>query len=288
MFSLAAAGLVCGGSPSPALAQGNAEPPPRPTATPTPPVPKYRDILVAWLTDPNDRLGPVSASVALGTPNGTTVKYRMVPARDEWKLQHWAFESTSHKGRWMCQGLNSSVTYKFQEAIDASGGRGMVTTWNEPNNETRYVRGVVPKAEKSACDASMVSNPDGDMQAITRTLKLTFGIGSIWRTRTDPPGLLNINPPPSFDGPTLQTADDLLYQTPGGPWTTQMLVSIGAAAVVMIVLRSMIGLLIGIAVMPAAAFGMVTIGYGNYWYVMVVGLLFVFSAVAWGVVARRS
>lgn len=283
MFSLAAAGLVCGGSPSPALAQSPPEAPPRPTATPTPPVPKYRDILVAWLTDPNDRLGPVSETFAAST----TIKFRMQPPRDDWQLLY--LDNQVHQYdeqrniRWRC------LSQSGNSAIDASTAMGRVYTYNWNASYNSYVRGVVlADPDDNACESITIGGRSNTSVAVLgdvfkiETRAIYFTSGTVVPNREP-------TPDPKFTGvPTLQTADDLLYQTPGGPWTTQMLVSIGAAAVVMIVLRSMIGLLIGIAVMPAAAFGMATIGYGNYWYVMVVGLLFVFSAVAWGVVARRS
>ena len=286
LFGLAAAGLLCGGSPSPALAQGGNEEP-RPTATPTPPVPKYRDILVAYLTDPDERLGPVSASVPRGR-----VSFRMVPPRDEWQLQ---FYNVTTKGPqpvlpdtgWECIRETTNAQYYFQYALDSAHGRGLVATWNELNNVTHYLRAVVTKDGESACakarDAyGQLSRPNSDMAVITRTLKLTYGTGSHWNhgIRQAPKSFAN--------APTLRTVDDLIYQSPGGHWTTQMLVSFGAAVVVMIILRSMVGLMLGILLLPVTAYGMVLIGYGSYWYVLVMVLLFVFSVVAWGMAIRRA
>ena len=282
---------MCGGSPSPALAQSPDEEPPRPTATPTLPVPKYRDILVAYLTDPNERLGPVRASV----PPGTVINFRMVPARDEWQLMYidnraFQYGPEGNKGdmRWRCVSTTNS-------AIDMTAGRGRVFNYTVNTNWNVFLRGVVAQEDGDACEVihaygpkgeeagggrpnTSVSVPDNKLAVKTRALYLDTG-----GTNRGKPDV-----PPGFDGPTLQTVDDLIYQAPGGHWTTQMLVSFGASVVVMIILRSMVGLMVGILLMPVTAYGMFLIGYGSGWYVIVLCLLFVFSAVAWGLVIRRA
>ena len=253
-------------------------------------MPKYRDILVAYLTDPDERLGPVSASVPTGR-----VSFRMVPPRDEWQLQY--YDVTTERPQpvlpdtgWDCIRESTETRYYFQYVLDSAHGRGLVATWNEGNNVTHYLRAVVTKDGESACartrDAyGQTSRPDSDMAVITRTLKLTYGTGNHWNMQRDGPRSV----PKSFaNAPTLRTVDDLIYQSPGGHWTTQMLVSFGAAVVVMIILRSMVGLMLGILLLPVTAYGMVLIGYGSYWYVLVMVLLFVFSVVAWGMAIRRA
>ena len=250
-------------------------------------MPKYRDILVAYLTDPDERLGPVSASVPRGR-----VSFRMVPPRDKWQLQYYepAVVPDDPDTGWECVRETTNTQYYFQYALDSAHGRGLVATWNELNNVTHYLRAVVTKDGESACakarDAyGQTSRPDSDMAVITRTLKLVYGTGIHWNISRDGPRTV----PKSFaNAPTLRTVDDLIYQSPGGHWTTQMLVSFGAAVVVMIILRSMVGLMLGILLLPVTAYGMVLIGYGSYWYVLVMVLLFVFSVVAWGMAIRRA
>ena len=291
---------MCGGSPSPALAQSPDEEPPRPTATPTPPVPKYRDILVAYLTDPNERLGPVQATFS----SSTTIKFKMVPARPDpkrdrkdWQLvyldnrAHQKNADDEDRDLWRCLNPDSNSNLTI-DRVDGAYTADRVFDYNFNPSYNSYLRGIVVE-DGDACETIQAGNrpntsvavPEDKWSVKTRIIYITRGTRGSYEP--DPPkGFAEPNQP--LGGPTLQTVDDLIYQAPGGDWTTQMLVSFGASVVVMIILRSMVGLMIGILLMPVSAYGMFLIGYGSGWYVIVMVLLFVFSAVAWGLVTRRA
>ena len=292
---------MCGGSPSPALAQSPDDAPPPPTHTPTPPVPKYRDILVAYLTDPNERLGPVSATFS----SSTAMKFRMAPARPDpkhgrkdWQLlyldnKNFQYDEDGNM-RWRCisPGSQSNLT---GDEVDGAYTADRVYDYTFNPSYHSYLRGIVV-ADGDACESKNLYKKNGE--TVGRPNTSVAVLKDKWSVKTriiylssgspGPDGREPDVPPDFAHAPTLQTLDDLIYQAPGGHWTTQMLVSFGAAVVVMIVLRSMAGLMIGIMVMPLSAYGMYLIGYGSGWFVMVMALLFVFSVVAWGMVTRRA
>ena len=288
---------MCGGSPSPALAQD-----PPPTHTPTPPVPKYRDILVAYLTDPNERLGPVQATFS----SSTAIKFKMAPARPDPKhgRKDWQLVYLDNKNHqydedgnemWRCISLDGNSNLTIDE-VDGEYTADRVFDYPFNPSYNSYLRGIVV-ADGDACETKTAGTGDNarpNTSVAVHEDKWSVKTRIIYISRGSPGGFEPV-PPKGFaepnqplGGPTLQTVDDLIYQAPGGHWTTQMLVSFGAAVVVMIVLRSMVGLLIGIMVMPLSAYGMFLIGYGSGWFVMVMALLFVFSVVAWGMVTRRA
>ena len=289
---------MCGGSPSPALAQSPDEEPPRPTATPTPPVPKYRDILVAYLTDPNERLGPVQAQFS----SSTAMKFKMVPARpdpkhgrEDWQLLYLDNKDHQYDAdgnmRWRCVNRRSNSNLTI-DRVDGAYTADRVFDYTFNPSYHSYLRGIVVE-DGDACERKDLYKKNGERVELADTSVAV--LESKWAVKTriiyfSSGGIGAHEPkvPPDFNAPTLQTVDDLIYQAPGGDWTTQMLVSFGASVVVMIILRSMVGLMIGILVMPVSAYGMFLIGYGSGWYVIVMVLLFVFSAVAWGLVTRRA
>lgn len=213
--------------------------------------------LIAYLTNPNDAL-PNPASVMRGT-----VKFRMEPASDTWTLQSW--NDTDED--WDCA---EAYFDTYAEATDSELGR-VVTVAQVFSDAGLYLRGVVAADGSGACYA------DAELASKTRVMQLIVGNGMPGPT---PPGY-NPNPP------TLENADALLYQAPGGDWVTQMLVSVGAAVAVMVVLRNATGLMMGIMVMPVSAFAMALIGYGSYWYVTVMALIFVLTVAAFTLLTRR-
>ena len=143
--------------------------------------------------------------------------------------------------------------------------------WDAVNgNEDYYVRGAY-----QLCD-------DCETQ-YTRIIHLTWGTGFAAR---DPPY-------PTPDGymavyPTFSTPSDLVDITPGGRWIAQMLVSVCAGAVVLVILRgSAMGLFAGVGTMPLAASMMAVLGYGETWFAAMTVILLILTVLAWAFVARR-
>ena len=241
--------------------------------------PKYRTELIAWTTSADDRL-PAPASVQ----GQEGVYFAMAPSRDDWALQRYAGKDAG----WVC--INAAyarqgfIAYSYSESDNDDLGR--VIFFRQPYHAPFYLRGAAPKENSYACEGTALnakSAPDSELEAISRVLLLTFGGGA----QNQPGYTAPIPPPQGYSDATLQTADDLLYQAPGGDWVTQMLVSVAAAVVVMVILRSATGLMIGIMVLPVSAFGMALIGYGSYWYVTVMALIFVLAVAAFTLLTRR-
>ena len=232
--------------------------------------PKYRDALIAWTTNPSDTLG-----LQAQLPTSTAVKFAMPTPSDSWELQTW-----SGSGKWHCDSI-AGATQSDNDDL------GRVITATLHGNGEIYLRGVEPPDFGDACTSEppppgiyttvMVSKPDAELAQISRMMLIRYGAGP-----QNP-----IPAPPGYKTDTLQTADDLLYQAPGGGWTTQMLVSVAAAGVVMLILRSMAGLMIGILTLPVSAYGMVLIGYGSYWYVTVAVFLTALCIAAFATIIRR-
>ena len=212
--------------------------------------------LIAYLTTPTDALpNPATVNVP------ATVNFRMEPASDTWKLQRWA------NGAWGCADGSFDV---YSESEDADLGR-IATATQAIGATALYLRGVVPAQGQNPCYSY------SELASVTRVMQLTIGAAT--------PGPA----PPGYGAKTdsIDSIDTLIYQAPGGDWVTQMLVSVGAAVVIMVILRSMIGLIAGIAAMPVSAYGMALIGYGSYWYVTVMVIIFVLSVAAFATLTRR-
>ena len=229
--------------------------------------------LIAYLTNPADAL-PAPAQV----PHRTSVKFRMQPARDDWELQFYDDDDDE----WVCfnAAYGSQMSHAYSADSDPDWGR--IIGFYQPFEALFYLRGVVPQFAGAACAGNALNAPsaaDSDLAVISGTLKLTYGTGVF-----NPP-----EPPPGYGAQSdgIDSIDTLIYQAPGGEWVTQMLVSVGAAVVVMVILRSMAGLMIGIMVMPVSAFGMALIGYGSYWYVAVMVLIFVFAVAGFAMLTRQ-
>ena len=231
--------------------------------------------LIAYLSNPDDALPTPAASVPAATP----LKFRMIPAESYWRLQYW--EGLGANPAWQCLSAAAVGLWMppgaYSESDDPALGR--IVTFAQPSNAQWYYRGAVSKSG-ATCDSRDVSVADSELQTATPALLVTYGTG----------GAAAVKPPPGYNpnpAQSLETFDDLLYQAPGGEWVTQMLVSVAAAVVVMAILRSMAGLMIGIMVMPVSAFGMALIGYGSYWYVTVMALIFVLTVAAFTILTRR-
>ena len=213
--------------------------------------------LIAYLTNPDAALpNPATVNVP------ATVKFRMEPASDVWKLQRWA------GGAWGCAG--GSFDTNYSESADSDLGR--IATAVQIGSTALYLRGVVPAEGADPCYSL------AELASVTRVMQVTFGTAA----PADPPPGYGAAP----DG--IDSIDTLIYQTPGDTWTAQILVSIGAAGVIMVILRSMAGLLIGAAAMPVSAYLMASIGYGSYWYVAVTALLLAFAVAAVSVLIRKN
>ena len=117
-----------------------------------------------------------------------------------------------------------------------------------------------------------------ELAQVSPAIQVTFGTANPGPT---PPGYGD-KPPEGID-----SIDTLIYQTPGGDWVAQMFVSVGAAVVIIAILRSMVGMIAGIGAMPISAYGMASIGYGAYWYVIVMVLFFVLAVAAFTLLTRR-
>lgn len=222
--------------------------------------------LIAYLSSSPEHPLATPASV----PAGTAVQFRMAPARNDWRLQFFT-------GTWNCaSSAYGAIGWTYTESDDPALGK--VISLGRPDNVTMYIRGATPTEFSAACNND-VSVSDSELGTISPVLLVKYGTGGT-------PGAA----PPGYgaapDG--IDSIDTLIYQTPGGDWVAQMLVSIGAAAVIMLILRSMIGLLAGIAAMPISAYGMAAIGYGTYWYVTVVVVLFILAAAAAAVLTRKN
>ena len=213
--------------------------------------------LIAYLTNPNDAL-PNPATLILPA----RVNFRMEPASDHWKLQEWTGYG------WDCASIGLFEDYS--EAADSDLGR-IATATQQLINIAPYLRGVVPAQGENPCYA------DAELASVTRVMQLTIGEATPGPT---PPGY-DANPD------SIDSIDTLIYQTPGGDWVAQMFVSVGAAVVIMAILRSMVGMIAGIGAMPISAYGMASIGYGAYWYVIVMVLFFVLAVAAFTLLTRR-
>ena len=214
--------------------------------------------LIAYLTNPADAL-PLPATVNVPA----TVNFRMEPKSDDWKLQRFA------NGAWEC--ADGSFDTEYSESDDDDLGR-IATAKQFFTATALYLRGVVPAQGDDACF------PSNELAQVSPAIQVTFGTANPGPT---PPGYGD-KPPEGID-----SIDTLIYQTPGGDWVAQMFVSVGAAVVIMAILRSMVGLIAGIGAMPISAYGMASIGYGAYWYVIVMVLLFVLTVAAFTVITRR-
>ena len=215
-------------------------------------------MLIAYLTNPADAL-PLPATVNIPA----TVKFRMEPKSDNWKLQRFA------RGEWGC--ADGSFDTAYSESDDDDLGR-IVAASQFSTATAFYLRGVVPAQGENPCYAG------AEFAQVSPAIQVTFGTANPGPT---PPGYGD-KPPEGID-----SIDTLIYQTPGGDWVAQMFVSVGAAVVIMAILRNMIGLIAGIGAMPISAYGMASIGYGAYWYVIVMVLIFVLSVAAFAVITRR-
>ena len=227
------------------------------------------DVLIAYLATPTAAL-PMPASV----PVSTSVKFRMAPPQRDWRLQFFNKQS-----QWECftAGYDNIPNHSYSVSDDPELGR--IIAFAQPVAMQIYLRGAAPNPGYDACDSAHVSAPDTEL-TVSDTLLIIYGAGNVNPGPT-PPGY-GANPAQS-----LETFDDLLYQAPGGGWTTQMLVSVAAAGVVMVILRSMAGLMIGILVLPVSAYGMALIGYGSYWYVTVAVFFMALSIAAFAIIIRR-
>ena len=231
--------------------------------------------LIPYLTNPDSPL-PTPASV-LDAP--AAVKFRIAPPRDDWDLQTWGGPREDDESGWECQGGGFGVTYT--KSVDPE--LGQIITWARTNPRISYLRAVYPESGGAACKPGGFgqlgqSYKDDDMAYISPTILITYGAGAA-----------AIAPPPGYDAnpDSIDSIDTLIYQTPGGDWVAQMFVSVGAAVVIMAILRSMIGLIAGIGAMPISAYGMASIGYGAYWYVIVMVLFFVLAVAAFTLLTRR-
>ena len=226
------------------------------------------DALIAYLTDPDS---PLTAPAQV--PAGTALKFHIVPASDAWKLQYYGADKNWHCVDWL-----RGVTYG--PSIRPDPELGSIITFGYPSNRIFYLRGAVPNYG-AGCTQQPAgqSVPDDDMRQITAIMPVT------WGTAPQNPGPT----PPGYgaapDG--IDSIDTLIYQAPGGDWVAQMMVSVGAAVVIMAILRSMVGLIAGIGAMPISAYGMAAIGYGSYWYVTVMVLIFVLAVAAFATIIRR-
>ena len=198
-------------------------------------------------------------------PRAQVSYFALVPGNDDWKLQRWDNDA------WRCL---DDRDFNAVAHFDATGvGRGWQTNPGMANDQL-YLRGVAADDDDDVCQ------PDVRLTTVSRILLFTYGTAP--ENPVDPPPGYSATPPDGID-----SIDTLIYQAPGGGWTTQMLVSVAAAGVVMVILRSMAGLMIGILVLPVSAFGIVLIGYGSYWYVTVAVLFMALSIAAFTMITRR-